>query len=118
MHTCLLLQVCRSAGYFEHALFVAQAAAETEWYLDILLEDLHAWDDALTYLQGLAREQAAAAHKKKGEVLCCAVYHAVPWDGDATSVVSTCGVLRSAGLCCTALYCTLQLCAMLCCVVL
>lgn len=63
-----LLQVCRSAGYFEHALFVAQAATETEWYLDILLEDLHAWDDALAYLQDLARQQAAAALKKHGKV--------------------------------------------------
>lgn len=64
----LLLQVCRTAGYFEHALFVAQAAAETEWYLDILLEDLHAWEDALAYLQDLARQQAAAALKKHGKV--------------------------------------------------
>lgn len=32
-------QVCRSAGYFEHALYVALAAGESRAYLDILLED-------------------------------------------------------------------------------
>ena len=63
-----LLQVCRAAGYFQHALFVSQAAAETQWYLDILLEDMQSWDDALAYLQDLPRQQAAAALKKHGKV--------------------------------------------------
>ncbi len=59
---CLPVQVCRAAGYFQHALFVCQAAAETQWYLDILLEDMQSWEDALAYLQDLPRQQAAAAH--------------------------------------------------------
>lgn len=63
-----LLQVCRAAGYYQHALFVSQAAAETEWYLDILLEDMQSWDAALAYLQDLPRQQAAAALKKHGKV--------------------------------------------------
>jgi hypothetical protein len=63
-----LVQVCRTAGYYQHALFVSQAAAETEWYLDILLEDMQSWDDALAYLQDLPRQQAAAALKKHGKV--------------------------------------------------
>ena len=62
------MQVCRTAGYYQHALFVSQAAAETEWYLDILLEDMQSWDDALAYLQDLPRQQAAAALKKHGKV--------------------------------------------------
>lgn len=33
------VQVCRSAGYHEHALYVALAAGEPQAYLDILLED-------------------------------------------------------------------------------
>ena len=61
-------QVCRAAGYFQHALFVCQAAAETQWYLDILLEDMQSWEDALAYLQDLPRQQAAAALKKHGKV--------------------------------------------------
>lgn len=35
------VQVCRSAGYYEHALFVALAAGEPGAYLDTLLEDCH-----------------------------------------------------------------------------
>ena len=76
---------------------MAQAAAETEWYLDILLEDLHAWDDALAYLQDLARQQAAAALKKHGKV--CSWEVAVPG----------CDVL-----CCAALRCAVLCCAVLC----
>lgn len=63
------VKVCRAAGYYQHALFVSQAAAETQWYLDILLEDMQSWDDALAYLQNLPRQQAAAALKKHGKVL-------------------------------------------------
>ena len=69
-----LMQVCRAAGYYQHALFVSQAAAETQWYLDILLEDMQSWDDALAYLQNLPRQQAAAALKKHGKAsstTCC-----------------------------------------------
>lgn len=62
--------MCRAAGYYQHALFVSQAAAETQWYLDILLEDMQSWDDALAYLQSLPRQQAAAALKKHGKVSC------------------------------------------------
>ena len=37
------LQVCRGAGYHEHALYVALAAEEPQVYLDILLEDCQRW---------------------------------------------------------------------------
>lgn len=60
--------MCRSAGYYEHALSVAQAAKEPEWYLDILLEDCQQYDKALAYLQGLPRQQAAAALTRHGKV--------------------------------------------------
>ena len=69
----LRVQVCRSAGYYEHALAVSQAASEPEWYLDILLEDCQQYDEALAYLQKLPRQQAAAAlarHGKVGEQCC------------------------------------------------
>lgn len=40
LHCCVpLLQVCRQAGYYEHALYVALAAGEPQAYLDVLLED-------------------------------------------------------------------------------
>jgi hypothetical protein len=63
-----LAQVCRSAGYYEHALAVAQAANEPEWYLDILLEDCRQYDEALEYLRDLPRQQAAAALGRHGKV--------------------------------------------------
>lgn len=47
---------------------MAQAAGQHQWYLDILLEDLGAWDTALTYLQDLPRQEAAAALQKYGKV--------------------------------------------------
>lgn len=62
------MQVCRAAGYYEHALYVAQAAKEAGWYLDILLEDCAAYDEALTYLQDLPPDQATAALQKYGKV--------------------------------------------------
>jgi hypothetical protein len=60
-------QVCRSAGYFEHALAVAQAAGEPEWCLEILLEDCRQFDEALDFLRGLPRPQAAAALHRHGK---------------------------------------------------
>lgn len=64
----MCVQVCRAAGYYEHALAVAQAAGEPEWHLDILLEDCHSYDEALVYLQSLPRQQAAAALGRHGKV--------------------------------------------------
>ncbi len=64
----MCVQVCRAAGYYEHALAVAQAAGEPEWYLDILLEDCHSYDEALVYLQSLPRQQAATALGRHGKV--------------------------------------------------
>ena len=60
-------QVLRGAGYFEHALFVAQAAGEAGWYLDILLGDCESYDEALAYLQGLGRAEAGEALKRHGK---------------------------------------------------
>lgn len=61
-------QVCRAAGYHEQALFVAGAAGEPAVYLDVLLTDCNAFDEALTYLEGLPRAAAADALKKYGKV--------------------------------------------------
>lgn len=63
-----MLQVCRSAGYFEHALYVADAAEQPLVYLDILIEDLKAWDGALEHLDTLSRSECAAALQKFGKV--------------------------------------------------
>ena len=61
-------QVLRGAGYFEHALFVAKAAGEVGWYLDILLSDCESYDDALAFIQGLGRAEAGDTLKRHGKV--------------------------------------------------
>lgn len=48
------VRVCRAAGYYEHALWVAKRAGEHEWYLKILLEDLGRYEEALKYVGALA----------------------------------------------------------------
>ena len=68
MNSCPGAQVCRAAGYYGHALAVAQAAHEPEWALDILLEDCAQYDEALDFLRTLPRQQAAAAITRHGKV--------------------------------------------------
>ncbi len=82
-------QVCRSAGYFEHALAVAQAASEPEWCLEILLEDCRQFDEALDFLRGLARQQAAAALHRHGKARPSAWSH--PHDSVCTCAAQTKG---------------------------
>ena len=43
-------QVLRSAGYFSHALWVASAAQQSDWMLDILLDDCSSYDEAIAFL--------------------------------------------------------------------
>lgn len=58
-----------SAGYNDHAVFVALAAGRTDDYLSILLEDCHRFDEGLKYIRGLGRRRAAAALHKFGKLL-------------------------------------------------
>ena len=48
---------------------MAQAAGQQEWFLDILVDDLGAADDALDYLRSLPRQEAAKALLRHGKVL-------------------------------------------------
>ena len=45
--------VCRSAGYYEHALFLAEKHAQHNWYLKTQLEDVHDYKKALEYMKKL-----------------------------------------------------------------
>lgn len=58
-----------SAGYNEHAVFVALSAGRTDDYLSILLEDCHRFDEGLKYIRSLGRRGAAAALCKFGSLL-------------------------------------------------
>lgn len=63
------VRVCRAAGYYQHALFVAMRAGEHEWYLKILLEDLKRYEEALQYIIGLSLYESTVALKQYGKVL-------------------------------------------------
>ena len=63
------IKVCRSSGYYDHALYVAEHAGETSWYLRILLEDCQRFEDALNYLSNLSSPRAVEALKKYGKML-------------------------------------------------
>jgi hypothetical protein len=43
-------KVLRSAGYAQHALFVAEQAEQPEWILDVLLEDMGSFPEALAFI--------------------------------------------------------------------
>ncbi len=48
-------KVLRSAGYYTHALWVAERAAEPKWQLDVLLEDMQSYEAALAFIGEQAR---------------------------------------------------------------
>ena len=43
-------KVLRSAGYYSHALWVAERAGQVEWRLDVWLEDMQEYDEALRFI--------------------------------------------------------------------
>lgn len=45
------IKVCRQAGYYDNALFLAMKHKEHELYLKILVEDMKQYDRALDYIQ-------------------------------------------------------------------
>ncbi len=61
-------QVLRGAGYFQHALFIAKAVHQAQVCLDIYMDDLVQYDEAVEYLQQLPRQQAAVAMQRHGKV--------------------------------------------------
>ncbi|CAM6101360.1 unnamed protein product [Calypogeia fissa] len=63
------VRVCRSAGYYQHALYVAKRAGEHESYLKILLEDLGRYDEALQYISSLPFYEEAVTLKQYGKIL-------------------------------------------------
>lgn len=47
------IRVCRQAGYYEHAVYLAEKHGKHEDYLRIQIEDAHKYKDALDYLRSL-----------------------------------------------------------------
>lgn len=63
------VRVCRAAGYYQHALYVAKRAGEHESYLKILLEDLGRYEEALLYISSLPLYEEAVTLKQYGKTL-------------------------------------------------
>jgi hypothetical protein len=53
------IRVCRQAGYFEHASYLAKKYERHEDYLRIQIEDAENYRDALSYLRRLGLESVS-----------------------------------------------------------
>ena len=62
------IRVCRQAGYFEHASYLAKKYERHEDYLRIQIEDAGNYKDALTYLRRLGAEAVrdSTGHVRQG----------------------------------------------------
>ncbi|GAM20486.1 hypothetical protein SAMD00019534_036610 [Acytostelium subglobosum LB1] len=99
------IKVCRQAGYYEHALYLALKHKQHDWYLKILLEDLKDDQKALNYIQTLSFEEADKNLKKYGKMLVsnvpepttkllmklCTDYQPMPAAGSSLSTSSAFG---------------------------
>lgn len=63
------IRVCRQAGYFKHALVLADKHQKHEFYLRIQLEDVLDYPKALSYIHGLDFTEAEANMKLYGKLL-------------------------------------------------
>lgn len=63
------MKVCRQAGYFKHALFLAEKHKQHDWYLKIQLEDIKDYLKALHYIATLEFYEAMDNMKKYGKIL-------------------------------------------------
>jgi hypothetical protein len=50
------IRVCRQAGYFEHASYLAKRYGRHEEYLRVMIEDAGKYGEALTYLRHLGAD--------------------------------------------------------------
>ncbi|CAH1772502.1 unnamed protein product, partial [Owenia fusiformis] len=63
------IKVCRQAGYYKHALFLAKKHSQHDWYLKIQLEDHKDYQEALEYIGKLEFEATENNVKKYGKIL-------------------------------------------------
>ncbi|KIY49906.1 hypothetical protein FISHEDRAFT_72138 [Fistulina hepatica ATCC 64428] len=63
------IRVCRQAGYFEHASYLAKKYARHEDYLRIQIEDTEHYQDALAYIRQLGVESAESNLARYGRAL-------------------------------------------------
>eukprot|EP00057_Strongylocentrotus_purpuratus_P015993 XP_011670467.1 PREDICTED: vacuolar protein sorting-associated protein 11 homolog [Strongylocentrotus purpuratus] len=65
----VIRKVCRQAGYFKHALFLAEKHMQHDWYLKVQLEDIKDYQKALNYITTLEFNEAMDNIKKYGKIL-------------------------------------------------
>ncbi|XP_074158430.1 vacuolar protein sorting-associated protein 11 homolog [Sminthopsis crassicaudata] len=63
------IKVLRQAGYYSHALYLAENHAHHEWYLKVQLEDIKNYQEALQYIGKLPFEQSESNMKRYGKIL-------------------------------------------------
>ncbi|KAF9191262.1 hypothetical protein BGZ49_003569 [Haplosporangium sp. Z 27] len=63
------IQVCRQAGYYEHAVYLAEKFDEHDLYLTVQIDDVKQYDRALTYMRRLGPIEADKNLQKYGKVL-------------------------------------------------
>ncbi|CAO3619104.1 unnamed protein product [Mucor hiemalis] len=69
------ISVCRQAGYFEHAVYLAEKFQENDMYLDIVIEDTKKYDTALTYIRKLGPYEADRNLQKYSKTLLTHLPH-------------------------------------------
>ncbi|KAI8601539.1 hypothetical protein EDD21DRAFT_105583 [Dissophora ornata] len=67
IHTAI--QVCRQAGYYEHAAYLADKFDVHELYLSVQIDDVKQYDHALAYMRRLGTMDADKNLQKYGKVL-------------------------------------------------
>ncbi|KAI8092579.1 uncharacterized protein BX664DRAFT_364524 [Halteromyces radiatus] len=63
------INVCRQAGYYEHAVYLAKKFHEHDLYLDIVIEDMRDYDTALHYIRHLGPHEADKNLQKYSKTL-------------------------------------------------
>ncbi|KAF9150102.1 hypothetical protein BG015_008084 [Linnemannia schmuckeri] len=63
------IQVCRQAGYHEHAVYLAEKFEEHDLYLTVQIDDVKQYDRALAYMRRLGPIEADKNLQKYGKVL-------------------------------------------------
>ncbi|CAG8604564.1 4777_t:CDS:10, partial [Ambispora gerdemannii] len=63
------IKVCRQAGYYEHAVYLAKKFEEHDLYLKIQIEDVQDYENALEYIRKLGPFEADRNLQKYGKVL-------------------------------------------------
>ncbi|XP_041030262.1 vacuolar protein sorting-associated protein 11 homolog isoform X2 [Carcharodon carcharias] len=63
------IKVLRQAGYYRHAVYLADKHSHHEWYLKIQLEDIKNYQEALYYIGKLPFDQAERNMMKYGKTL-------------------------------------------------